>query len=223
MPDARVLGWLTVERLSRRYARSLKTWDERGMRERLSRLAVAADQPWRRLTRRERTAATLALALAGSPRLVVLDNPELGSDAVFHALRDELRAAALEGVSILVATPRPEDVETIADGVSILRSGSVAVSGESAELSSRFRRIRYRNEVTAERTQYGNELDEFDAVQVHVRGWGVEAVVSNFNSAAYDRFQQIPGIADPEVAPVSLSEIFEIVSKTERTSATRGS
>ncbi len=83
---------------------------------------------------------------------------------------------------------------------------------DTAVLRSRFRRILYRSEVTATRTEYGNELDLFDAVRVRVRGWGVEAIVSNYSPEAFERFRSTDGVADAEETPMTLSDIFEAVS-----------
>ena len=79
------------------------------------------------------------------------------------------------------------------------------------EIARRFRRIRYVNEITEARTEYGNELDLFDAVRVRVRGWGVDAVVSNFEEAAFERFRATEGVNDVSAVPMSLTEIFEAV------------
>jgi hypothetical protein len=43
---------------------------------------------------------------------------------------------------------------------------------------------------------------------VRVRGWGVEAIVSNFEDRSFERFRQIPGVLDAEASPLSLGEIF---------------
>jgi hypothetical protein len=79
-------------------------------------------------------------------------------------------------------------------------------------LKARFRRIRYGNDRTAERAEYGTELDAFEAVRVKVRGWGVDAVVSNFAESSFEQFRTTDGIVDAEVAPMSLEEIFLAVA-----------
>jgi ABC-type multidrug transport system ATPase subunit len=216
-PEARVRGSATLERLSKRRSRSAEIWDEKGFRERLRRLDVPTDESWKQLTIRQRMFAILALALAASPRLVVL--PDTGISAGSEGdqmLISEMRGAASSGISLLVATERPDEVEAIADRVSILRFGRLVLNGDCAQLKSGFRRIRYRNEVHSQRAEYGNELDEFEAVQVRVRGWGVEAVVSNFSDSTYDRFRQIPGVVDVQALAMSWAEILEAVGRPQR-------
>jgi ABC-type multidrug transport system ATPase subunit len=198
-----------MNRLARRGQRHASVWDETALQQRLTRLGVPQDRPFRSLSPWQRVAALLSLALASAPRLLVLDHVDLGSlEGGRRTLLRELQSAKLLGTSVLFATREPEDVEEIADSVSFLRAGRLVLDDDVAAVKSRFRRIRYRNEVTAERTEYGNELDLFDAVRVRVRGWGVEAIVSNFEDRSFEHFRQIPGVLDAEASPLSLGEIF---------------
>lgn len=99
-----------------------------------------------------------------------------------------------------------------ADRVGFLKDGRLVIEDALPRLLSRFRRIRYVNEVTETRTEYGTELDLFDAVLVKVRGWGVDAVVSNFDGAAFERFRAIEGVRDARADPLTLEEIFATVA-----------
>ena len=92
-----------------------------------------------------------------------------------------------------------------------LRDGRLVREEESASLTSRFRRIRYVNEMTEARTEYGTELDAFDAVRVKVRGWGVDAVVSNFGDSTFEKFRTMEGINDAVALPLTIEEIFDAV------------
>ena len=112
--------------------------------------------------------------------------------------------------TILVVTDDPNRAKA-ADRVGFLKDGRLVLEDERAVVESRFRRIRYVNEVTEERTEYGTELDLFDAVRVRVRGWGVDAVVSNFEDAKFERFRAIEGVVDARAEAVTLDEIFTAV------------
>jgi ABC-2 type transport system ATP-binding protein len=162
----------------------------------------------------ETDTARIALALAAEPRLLVLDDPAFGPGIECRAaVQEELAAAASRrGMAILFATGTPSDVERIADRVGLLNRGNLLLDEDIAILRSRFRRIRYRSEVTLTRTEYGNELDLFDAVRVRVRGWGIEAIVSNYSQDAFERFRLTDGVVGAEETLMSLSEIFEAVS-----------
>jgi len=101
-----------------------------------------------------------------------------------------------------------------ADRVGFLAGGRLVLEEAAPDLLARFRRIRYVNEMTETRTDYGNELDLFDAVRVKVRGWGVDAVVSNFNEAAFERFRATDGVRDATADAMTVEEIFDAVSGT---------
>jgi ABC-type multidrug transport system ATPase subunit len=96
-----------------------------------------------------------------------------------------------------------------ADRLGFLKAGHLVAEDALPLLLSRFRRIRYINEVTETRTEYGTELDRFDAVRVKVRGSSVDAVVSNFDDALFERFRSTEGVHDARAEPMSLEEIFD--------------
>lgn len=98
-----------------------------------------------------------------------------------------------------------------AERVAFLKEGRLVREEDGGSLTSRFRRIRYGNELTEARTEFGTELDAFDAVRVKVRGWGVDAVVANFDDAAFERFRAMEGVKDAVALPLSLEEIFDAV------------
>jgi len=46
------------------------------------------------------------------------------------------------------------------------------------------------------------------AERVQVRGWGVDAIVSNFDEAALDRLRAVDGVENVEADAMPLEEIF---------------
>lgn len=154
--------------------------------ERLGRLRAA----WGRRTIRERLAALTGRA----PKLRIGDAPA---------------APAAGSVTICLTA----DARSIGDvgRVVIVRGSRIVVDGVPAVLLAGCRRIRYRNEATEERAAYGEELSGFFALQVKVRGWGIEAIVSDFEAAAFERFTAQEGVADAESSPLTLVELLEAV------------
>jgi ABC-type multidrug transport system ATPase subunit len=126
--------------------------------------------------------------------------------------RQRLDVEVAGGRTVFLATSDARQADGWAMQVGILVKGRLVVNEEVASLQQRFRRIRYTNQVTETRREYGNELDEFDAVSVKVRGWGVEAIVSNFEDEAFERFRGRDGIADARVEQLSLEDILAAVS-----------
>ncbi len=190
------------------------SWDEASLAARLDRFGIPADVPFGGLSKGQKGLSLLALALAPSPELLVLDDPTLGLDPVARkAFYEEvIRELADRGTTVFLTTHDLAGIEPIADRIGILKEGRLLVDEPLESLKARFRRIRYANEITEERTEFGNELDAFDAVQVKVRGWGSEAVVSNYDDAKFEAFRKTDGVVDAEASPLSLEDLFLAVA-----------
>ncbi len=89
-------------------------------------------------------------------------------------------------------------------------------------LKARFRRIRYANRLTETRTAFGTELDAFHAERVRVRGWGIEAIVSNFDETAFEHFRAIDGVENAAAEALPLEEIFLALVGNERAGEEKG-
>jgi ABC-2 type transport system ATP-binding protein len=82
----------------------------------------------RRLSGGERQRLALALALAGDPEVLVLDEPTAGMDPeARRATRDLIAGLRGEGRTILLTTHDLGDVERLADRVAILARGRIVV------------------------------------------------------------------------------------------------
>ena len=189
-------------------------WDSKGVEDRLSRFGVPRDVPIGRLSKGQKAQVMLCAALGHGPDLLVLDDPTLGLDAVarkafFEELIGEL---ADRGTTVFIATHDLAGIEGIATRIGILKAGRLILDEEIEALKSRFRRIRYGNDIAVERESWGTELDGFDAVRVQVRGWGVDAIVSNYDDVSFERFRQSAGVVDADASAMSLEEIFLAVA-----------
>ena len=123
----------------------------------------------------------------------------------------EDRFEAPPGATVF-ATAANSAVAESADRVGFLSNGRLLLEDDVPALLARFRRIQYVNEITETRTEYGTELDRFDAVRVRVRGWGVDAVVSNFDEAELERFREVEGVSEVRVSAMTIEEIFRAVA-----------
>ncbi len=109
----------------------------------------------------------------------------------------------------LIATEDPTRIAGAATHFGILKRGRLVIDTQIAALEGGIRRLRYANRPTETRTAFGTELDEFNALSVRVRGWGVEAIVSNFDNAAFARFREIDGVEDAVAESLTLEEAFQ--------------
>jgi ABC-type multidrug transport system ATPase subunit len=112
-------------------------------------------------------------------------------------------------MTIFLTTSNHEVAETLADRAGLLARGRLVADGPLSQLVARFRRIRFVTRQTETRTTFGTELDEFDAVRVRVRGWGADAVVSNYDDSAFDRLRGIDGVSEASASPMTLADILE--------------
>ncbi|MFT7677815.1 MAG: ABC-2 type transport system ATP-binding protein [Planctomycetota bacterium] len=93
----------------------------------------------------QRKRLSIAIALAGSPEFLVLDEPLSGLDPMgVREILSLVRELAREGLSILLSTHRLLDVESVLDSASILLAGKVAKSGPLDELLKTGGRCRVR-------------------------------------------------------------------------------
>jgi ABC-2 type transport system ATP-binding protein len=91
-------------------------------------LATVAETRVRRLSGGERQRLALAIALAGDPEVLILDEPTAGMDPeARRATRDLVAGLRREGRTILLTTHDLGDVERLADRVAILAGGRIVV------------------------------------------------------------------------------------------------
>ena len=154
--------------------------------------------------KRRRLASRIATSVSDArerSELLVLDEPS-----------DVLEAPVSTSRSALIATDAPEKIARVATHFGILKKGRLVIDASIGALDSDIRRIRYVNRMTETRTSFGNELDEFHAHRVQVRGWGIEAIVSGFDPTAFERFRAMDGVEDAAADVLTLEEAFQALA-----------
>src|SRR5436305_11638028 len=208
---------VTAKHMSSVCSRLYPRWDAAGVEARLKRFGVPAEIPFGRLSKGQKGQVALTLALASAPRLLVLDDPTLGLDAVarkavFEELIGEL---ADRGTTVFITSHDLAGVERIADRVAVLRQGKLVLDEEMDALKHRFRRLSFpaltpptpslpASPPTAGREgaigKWAPRLEALAPVAVASRGWGIEAVVAN-----YDEERLSPAAeGGPEVSALTL-------------------
>jgi ABC-2 type transport system ATP-binding protein len=191
---------MTSRQIARFCSRLYPSWDAAGVEARLKRFGVPGDVPFGKLSKGQRAQVALALALASAPKLLVLDDPTLGLDAVarktvFEELIGEL---ADRGTTVFLTTHDLAGAEKIADRVAVLRQGKLVLDEDMEALKQRFRRLSF---PSGEREA---RLAALEPVAMASRGWGIEAVVARYDKERWGA----AGQDGPEVSALTLEEIF---------------
>ena len=91
----------------------------------------------RALSKGQKTALALVLALSSRPRVLVLDEPASGLDPIFQrVVLDLLIECATEGGTVLFSSHQIGQVERAADHVAILRAGKLVLYRDVESLKS---------------------------------------------------------------------------------------
>jgi ABC-2 type transport system ATP-binding protein len=116
---------------------------------RLVGLAEKRDARVRSLSGGQKRRLDLAVALAGDPELLFLDEPTTGFDpAARRAAWEMIRSLRALGKTVLLTTHYLDEAEQLADRVAVLREGRIVAVGTPAELTGAApaTEIRYRRD-----------------------------------------------------------------------------
>jgi ABC-2 type transport system ATP-binding protein len=103
----------------------------------LAGLDDVADQRVRTLSGGQRRRLDLALALAGSPELLFLDEPTTGFDPeARRGAWETIKRLAEEGTTVLLTTHYLDEAATLADRVIVLRRGRIVAEGAPGSLGA---------------------------------------------------------------------------------------
>lgn len=141
--EQKLPAWMTVERLIAFCRPLYPCWDDAFCQQLLARFELPLKQRLRTLSRGMRVKAALLTALAPRPRLLVLDEPFSGLDAL---VRDEMVRAVLElagseGWTVLVSSHDLADLENLLDRVAFLNQGKLVLEEGMDALRERFRSV----------------------------------------------------------------------------------
>ena len=123
----------------------------------VARFDVELDRPVRELSKGNRQKIGLMLAFAHEPELVVLDEPTSGLDPLvqekFHEL---LREMAGSGRTVLLSSHVLDEVQRVADRITVIREGRVVVTDTIAALQAKVpRRVRFEFQEEVDPRRFG--------------------------------------------------------------------
>ncbi len=123
-------GWMSVEELIR-YSRAFyPKWDDAYAEELRRAFALDPAAKIKTLSKGQKARAGLVIALAYRPELLVLDEPSSGLDPIVRRdiLGAVIRTVADEGRTVLFSSHLLDEVEQVADHVTMISHGKILLS-----------------------------------------------------------------------------------------------
>jgi ABC-type multidrug transport system ATPase subunit len=134
-------GWMRVDELIR-YSRAFyPAWDDAYAAELRQAFALDGAVKIKSLSKGQKARAGLLVALAHRPELLVLDEPSSGLDPIVRRdiLAAVIRTIAHEGRTVFFSSHLLDEVEQVADHVTIMNAGRVVLSAPLDDLKESHR------------------------------------------------------------------------------------
>ncbi len=154
-----------------------------------------------------------ALAICGSPGLLILDEPTVGLDVeTRRALWRQIRQMVSGGTSVLLTTHYLEEADALADRVVVLDRGRITADGSPAEIKARtaHRLIRCVTTLDATRVSAISGID-----RVHSDGARMEIYCANPDIVLPQLYALDPHLSGLEVGAAALEDAFLALTKHE--------
>jgi len=173
-------------------------------------LDSVADRRASKLSGGERRRLALAMAFAGNPQAVFLDEPTTGLDVEARQIFwHTVRRYHGDGGTVFLTTHYLEEAEALADRVVLIDRGHVVEQGTVAEIKARVDVKRLRFRATAVPDLNGFADANMDDGWVIIDSADTDALVRNLVSASID-------FHDLEIEPVSLEDAVVATFRGER-------
>ena len=177
-------------------------WDTELERRLVDEFAIPLRMKCPKLSKGQRSALAVLLAVCRRPELLVLDEPTDGLDPIANerVLRLLVEHAGERGATVFFSTHHLAEVEQIADHVVMIKAGRCTAAGELDDIRQRYRRVRLA------------VPDERMPLPAALSGWRRDGrFVTGFSpddAGTLEARLGGTGIAVLDAAPATLKEIF---------------
>jgi ABC-2 type transport system ATP-binding protein len=207
-------AWMRLEQVEAYLAPLYPTWDAALARDLRTRFSLDPRRKIQTLSRGEQMKAALLCALAPRPRLLLMDEPFTGMDALVkdELVRGLLESAGTQGWTVLVASHDIGELELLADWVGFLAGGGMRLSEPMESLKQRLKRVEIVTEAVDPVTTLGSAAT---VIAVDRSATHVTALIDHAGPQALDSLirARFPGAARVEVRDASLREIFVALAR----------
>ena len=209
--------WMTVEAFLD-YCRPLyPKWDRAFEQKLMKQFDLPPKSKLKELSRGMRMKAALLSSLAYRPRLVVLDEPFSGLDPLVRDefIRGLLELTEEEGWTVFVSSHDIEEVQRLADRVTLLSRGRLALEEDADSLHARFRHVEFMLPDNAKLPALVPE----GWLHVEQAGRTVRFIESGYqgDEVLHKRIESWPsGTSEVSARPMSLREIFIALARAYR-------
>jgi ABC-2 type transport system ATP-binding protein len=202
--DRDLPDWMSVRELMRYTQAFFPTWDEAYGEQLREMFDLDPKAKIKTLSRGQRARAGLLVALGHRPELLVLDEPSSGLDPVVRRdiLGAIIRTIADEGRTVLFSSHLLDEVERVADAVTIIHKGRLILVSSMDEIKETHRRVTLR---------FGRPVDRAPALvgALSSVGQGAEwTYICNGASPQLRRAAEAIGATVVDDTALSLDEIF---------------
>ncbi|MCP5063741.1 MAG: ABC transporter ATP-binding protein [Ignavibacteriae bacterium] len=179
------------------------SWDEDYAKSLLQRFDLIKEQKVKGLSHGQRVKATLLLALARRPKLLVFDEPTTGLDPAVRkdVVEEMMNALQDETNSILFSSHNTLDIEKISDYITFLYDGSVVESKDKETYFDSWRRLRLIN-------TSNKELPELPNIKEHNHSGQLSSIIVNDFEDTLPKKIISAGIEVQAIERLTLEEIF---------------
>jgi len=215
----RLPSWMRVDQLEAYVAPLYPTWDASLAASLRERFQLPMNRPIRTFSRGERMKAALFCALAPRPKVLLMDEPFSGMDAIVkdELVRGLLESAGTEGWTVLVSSHDIGELEMLADHVGILAEGRMRLSASMDDVHARFKRV----EVTAsEPWPIGRQESGWMSFERGGNRFGFVTEAANDGALQSELSERFPA-AHVEVRAATLREVFVAVADSGATAEGR--
>ena len=196
--------WMRLEQLEAFLAPLYPTWDKALAAELRQQFELHSHRKIGELSRGEHMKAALLAALAPRPKLLIMDEPFTGMDALVkdELVRGLLQSSGSEGWTVLLCSHDIGELELLADSVGLIDRGQLRMSLTMDEVRSRFHHVDVTLAPGATAPVHSHWLASEQA------GARISFVIEGDAAKEYAHLQQqLPG-ARIEMRSASLREVF---------------